>query len=112
MSTSSELPRPPAPPQPPRPGSRIVPIALLVLALIILVCGMAVWTGLKFLSHNVRLQVAENGAGKKEVSINTPIGSIDVRHDIREGSLNLPLYPGANRVPDKDSASDTSRFWR
>lgn len=105
MNVPPEVVPPPVPPQPPRPGSRVVPIVVLVLALIILVCGMAVWTGLKFLCHNVRFQVAESAAGKKDVSIDTPIGSINVRRGVHEGSLNLPLYPGANRVEDKDSAS-------
>jgi hypothetical protein len=77
----------------------------LVLALIVLVSGIAVWTGLKFLSHNLRLQVEERGGGQKEVSINMPFGSIEVHHEVNEGSLGLPLYPGAKRVKDKDSAT-------
>jgi len=105
MSANPPFPRPPVPPQPPRPGSKVVPIVLLVLALIILVCGLGVWTGLKFLSHNVRIQVAGHGTGKEDVSVNTPVGSVEVRRDVREGSLDLPLYPGATQVVDKDSAS-------
>ena len=105
MSTSPQPPRPPAPPQPPRSGSNIVAIALLVLALIVLVSGIAVWTGLKFLSHNFQVQVAERGGGQKGVSINTPIGSLEVHKDVNEATLDLPLYPGATRVNDKDSAT-------
>jgi len=108
MSTSPQPPRPPVPPQPPRSGSNIVAIVLLVLALIVLLSGIAVWTGLKFLSHNLRLQVEEGGGGKKAVSINIPggkIGSIEVQHDVKEDSLNLPIYPGATRAKDKDSAT-------
>jgi hypothetical protein len=60
---------------------------------------------LKFLSHNVRIQVAGHGTGKEDVSVNTPVGSVEVRRDVREGSLDLPLYPGATQVVDKDSAS-------
>ena len=105
MSTSPQPPRPPVPPQPPRSGSNIVAIALLVLALIVLVSGIAVWTGLRFLSHNLRMQVEERGGGNKEVSINTPVGSIEVHHDVTEDSLGLPIYPGATRVKDKDSAA-------
>jgi hypothetical protein len=82
-----------------------VAIALLVLALIVLLSGIAVWTGLRFLSHNLRLQVEERGDGHNEVSINTPVGSIEVHHEVNEDSLGLPLYPGAKRVKDKDSAS-------
>jgi uncharacterized membrane protein YphA (DoxX/SURF4 family) len=62
MSTSPQSMRPPMPPQPPRPSSNIVAIALLVLALIVLVSGIAVWTGLKFLSHDLRLQLKGMGA--------------------------------------------------
>ena len=105
MSTSPQPPRPPVPPQPPRSGSNIVAIALLVLALIVLVSGIAVWTGLRFLSHNLRMQVEERGGRNKEVSINTPVGSIEVHHDVNEDSLGLPIYPGATRVKDKDSAA-------
>jgi len=105
MSTSPLPPRPPAPPQPPRSGSNIVAIALLVLALIVLVSGIAVWTGLKFLSNNLHMQVVEKGSGKKEVSINTPVGSIEVRHEVNEDNLGLPIYPGATQVKDQDSAT-------
>jgi len=111
MSTSPQPPRPPVPaqppipPQPPRSGSNVVAIALLVLALIVLVSGIAVWTGLRFLSHNLRMQVADRGGGNKEVSINTPVGSIEVHHDVDQDSLGLPVYPGATRVKDKDSAA-------
>jgi len=105
MSTSPQPPRPPVPPQPPRSRSNIVAIALLVLALIVLVSGIAVWTGLRFLSHNVRRQVEEREGRNKEVSIHTPVGSIEVHHDVNEDSLGLPIYPGATRVKDKDSAT-------
>jgi len=105
MSRSPQPPRAPIPPQPPRSGSNIVAIALLVLALIVLVSGVAVWTGLRFLSHNLRMQVADREGGNKEVSINTPVGSIEVHHDVNQDSLGLPIYPGATPVKDKDSAS-------
>ena len=108
MSASPQPPRPPVPPQPPRSGSNIVAITLLVLALIVLVSGIAVWTGVRFLSHNLRLRVENGGDGKKEVSINIPsgkIGSIEVQHDVNEASLGLPIYPGAARVKDEDSAT-------
>ena len=105
MSTSPQPPRPPAPPQPPRSGSNIVAIALLVLALIVLVSGIAVWTGLRFLSHNLRVQVEQKGGSQKEVSIDTPVGSMQVHHEVNEDNLDLPIYPGAIRVRDKDSAS-------
>ena len=104
MSTTPQPPRAPVPPQPARSGN-IVAIALLVLALIILVSGIALWTGLRFLSQNLRMRVEERGGGNKEVSINAPVGSIQVHHDVNEDSLGLPIYPGATRVKDKDSAA-------
>jgi len=105
MSTSPQPPRPPAPPQTSGSSSNVVAIALLVLALIVLVSGLAVWTGLKFLTHNLHLQVEERGGGHKDVSINTPVGSIEVHKEVDENSLGLPIYPGAVRVKDKDSAT-------
>jgi hypothetical protein len=69
-----------------------------------LVSGIAVWTGLKFLSNNLHMQVVEKGSGKR-VSINTPVGSIDVRHEVNENNLGLPIYPGATQVKDNDSAT-------
>ena len=114
MSTSPQPPRPPVPPQapsppvapqPPRSGSNIVAIALLVLALIVLVSGIAVWVGLNFLSHNLQVQIEESGGGNKDVSINTPVGSLEVRKDVNVDNLDLPIYPGAVRVKDRDSAS-------
>ena len=111
MSTSSQPPRPPVPPQapvapqPPRSGSNIVAIVLLVLALIVLVSGIAVWTGLRFLSHNFSVQVKEKGGSQKDVAINTPVGSMEVHKDVSPDNLDLPIYPGAIRVKDKDSAT-------
>jgi len=100
-----QVPPPPMAPQPPRPGSNIVAIALLVLALIVLVSGITVWIGLKFLSHNLQVQVRERGDSQKEVSINTPVGSVEVHRDVNSDKLGLPIYPGATRLKDKDSAS-------
>jgi hypothetical protein len=77
----------------------------LALALIVLASGIAVWTGLRFLSHSLRVQVEEREGRHKEVSINTPVGSIEVHHEVDEDSLSLPIYPGATRVKDKDTAS-------
>jgi len=114
MSTSPQPPRPPAapqaptppsPPQPPRSGSNIVAIALSVLALIVLISTIAVWTGLRFLAHNFQVHVQDKGGSQKEVSIDTPVGSMQVHRDVDENNLALPIYPGSIRVKDKDSAS-------
>jgi hypothetical protein len=100
-------PQPPRPPAPPPPGSRsnFITIALLVLALIVLLGGIAVWAGLRFLSNAVHVQVDQAGGGKKEVSIKTPLGSLEVHQDVNEASLGLPIYPGATRIKDHESAT-------
>jgi hypothetical protein len=100
-----QAPTPPVAPQPPRSRSNIVAIALLVLALIVLVSGIAVWTGLRFLSHNLSVQVKERLANQKDVAINTPVGSMEVHQNVSEDNLDLPIYPGAVRVKNKDSAT-------
>jgi hypothetical protein len=76
-----------------------------VLALIIAVSAAAVWIGLKFLSQNTHMQVSDAAGGKKAFSLLTPIGSIDVHHQVDPESLGLPIYPGATPVKDKDSAN-------
>ncbi len=98
-------PQPPRPPVPPRAGSPVVAIALLILALIVLTSVIAVWTGLRFLSRGVQVHVDERGGDKKEVSIKTPVGSLEVRKDVNEAQLGLPLYPGAKRLKGEDSAT-------
>ena len=105
MATSPQPPRPPTPPQPTGSHSHFVAIALLFLALIVLIAGIAVWGGLHFLSNAVHVQVQQDGGGKKEVSIKTPLGSLEVNHDLNEASLGLPIYPGATRLSDHDSAT-------
>ena len=70
MSTSPQPPLPPVPPQPPRSGSNVVAIALLVLALIALVSGIAVWTGLRFLSTTSECKLRRGeGVARKFPSI-------------------------------------------
>jgi hypothetical protein len=78
-----------------------VAIALLTLALIVMVCGLAVWMGLRFLSRSVQVQVEEGAGGKEGIAIKTPVGSLDVQGEVNEARLGLPLYPGATRVNKK-----------
>jgi len=105
MATSPQPPRPPAPPQPPGSRSHIVAIALLLLALIVLVGGIAVWAGLRFLASAVHVQVENRGGGKKEVSVKTPFGSVEVNKNVNEASLGLPIYPGAIHITEQGSAT-------
>lgn len=97
MATLTEPPRPPAPP---RTGSHIVAIVLCILALIVLVSVGAIWTGLRILSQGVKVQVDEKGQ-KKNVLLKVPFGSVEVRRDVSEASLGLPLYPGAKNIEEK-----------
>ncbi len=105
MATAPQPSRPPIPPQPPRKASHLAAIALLILALVVLVAGLTLWIGVRVLSRVVRVHVQEGGAGKKEISIKTPVGSLEVAKDVNEAGLGLPLYPGARRLNDHESAT-------
>jgi hypothetical protein len=98
-------PAPPRPPAPPRSSAPVLGIVLLILALIITVAGLAVWVGLHYISRAVHLQVAQSSNGQKDVSIKTPLGSLEVEHNVSEAGLGLPIYPGATRLNDRDSAT-------
>jgi len=110
MATSPELPGGPGPPMPPRTSSNVLAMVLLILALIVVGSGLAIWTGLRYLSQSVRVQAGQSGSGKKEVSIKTPIGSLEAKHEVSEGRLGLPLYPGAKPVDDEGSATVNFSF--
>ena len=110
MSTVSQSPRPPAAPPPPRPESHLLAISLLVLGLIVVVSILTVVIGVRFLARGVKVNVAEAGAGKKEVSIKTPVGSLEVNQDVNEARLGLPIYPGAQRTKDQGSANVNIAF--
>jgi len=105
MATSPQSPRPPAPPQPPRSGSHSLVIVILLVALIIVVGGVGVWVGMRVLSNAVSVYVDKGGGGKKEVSIKTPLGSLEVNQGVNEASLGLPIYPGATPLKEGDSAT-------
>ncbi len=109
MSTAPHPPNPPAPPAPARPSSNILAIVLLALALIVLVSGLVVWGGLRYLSRGVRVHVDEEKGGK-QVSIQTPVGSLEVKKDVSEAQLGLPIYPGATRLKGEDSATVNMSF--
>jgi hypothetical protein len=100
-----QLPRGPVGPPPARAGSHLLTIALLFLVLIVVVSLATVWIGLRFLTHGVSVNVQERGAGRKEVSIKTPVGSMEVTPEVDESRLGLPVYPGAERLKDQDSAN-------
>jgi len=105
MSTGPQPPCPSVAPQSPGSGTNVVAISLSILALIVLASGIAIWTGLQFFSHGLRVQVEDRQGLDKGVSVKTPFGSVEVHHAVDEDSLSLPLYPGAMRVKDKDSAA-------
>jgi hypothetical protein len=107
MSAVPHPPIPPAPPVPPRSAGNLLAIVLLSLALIVVVCVLAVWTGLRFIGHNVQVHVNQGSDDSKEVSIKTPFGGLEVNKnkDVTEAALGLPIYPGSTRLNDNDSAS-------
>lgn len=112
MSATPQPPRAPVAPAPPRSASHLVAIVLLVLALIVVVCGITLWTGVRFLSRNVQVQVEKDREGAKDVSIKTPVGDFEVHKDaeVTEAGLGLPIYPGAQRLKDKDAATVSMEF--
>ncbi len=70
-----------------------------LLVLSVLVTVITLWV----LRHYMQIDVQRSGGGK-EVSIRTPVGSIEVRkaHDVAQ-QLKFPIYPGA--TPEDESAS-------
>ena len=110
MATTPQPPRPPVAPPPPRSGSYAATIALLVLAFIVLFSGMALWVGFRVLSRAVRVQVNDTGGEKKEVTIKTPFGGIEVNKEVSEAALGLPMYPGATRRSGRDDATVNMNF--
>ena len=110
MSVSPQAPQPPVPPQPPRTGSHLLAIALLALGLIICVSVMTIWVGLRIISRGVSVNVDERGSGAKQVSIKTPVGSLEVAKEVNEARLGLPIYPGATQVKDDSSATVNLAF--
>lgn len=105
MSVSPQPARPPVDPAPPRSGSHLLLIALLVLALILVVSAATVWFGVQFLARGVKVNVDKGGAGAEQVSIKTPIGSLEVAKDVDKERIGLPIYPGATKADDDSSAS-------
>ena len=105
MATDFQPARPPAPPQPPASRSHFVVIALLLLALIVVLGIVGVGIGVHVLTNSVHVHVDQTGGGKKEVSINTPLGSLQVNQGVNELSLGLPIYPGATPIKKNDSAT-------
>jgi hypothetical protein len=86
-----------------------VAIVLLLLALIVVVSGIVIWGGLHYLARGVQVHVNEAKDGK-QVSVRTPIGSFEVKKDVNEAQLGLPVYPGATRLKDEDSATINMNF--
>jgi hypothetical protein len=87
------------PPPPPAPRSNAVGIILLILGMIVLLAGLAVWGGIRFLTHNLKVQVNDEGGSHKQVSIKTPFATIEANRNggVTESALNLPIYPGHSR---------------
>jgi len=101
-----------SPPPPPPPRSNTLGIILLILGMIVLLSGLAVWGGIHFLARSFRVQVHDHGSDRKQVSIKTPFGSIEANKNgsVSEAALTLPIYPGARQAKDEDSASVSLGF--
>ena len=105
MATKPQPPRPPAVPQPPGNGSHFLAIAMLLLALIVVLGAVGVFVGVRVLTNAVHVNVDRADSGKKNVSIKTPLGSLEVNQGVNEASLGLPIYPGATRIKEHGSAT-------
>jgi len=105
MATTPQPPRPPVAPQPPGSGSHFLAIVLLLLALIVVLGALGVFVGVRVLTNAVHLNVEQADSGKKNVSIKTPLGSLEVNQGVNEASLGLPIYPGATAIKEHDSAT-------
>lgn len=113
MGVMPQPPRAPEPPAAPRSGSHVVAIVLLILALIIVVCGVTLYTGVRYLSNGVKFQVDKSQQGQKDVAITTPVGNFKIHKEadaLTEGRLHLPIYPGAQRLGGDDSVSLSLEF--
>lgn len=111
METNAQPPRPPAPPPPPQSGSSAVAIALLVLMFIVVISCFGIWVGFRVLSRGIQVHVNDKGGDKKEVSIQTPFGGIEVnKNGVTEGSLGMPIYPGAKSSSDHNDATINMNF--
>jgi len=71
---------------------------------------MGIWVGFRVLTRGVSVNVNDQGGDKKEVSIKTPFGGIEVNKDINEASLGLPIYPGAKPVSEHNDATVNMQF--
>ena len=100
----STVPPPPSYPHvpPPRATGLWLAIVLLILALILVVSGITLYVGARYLSHAVKVNVEK--AGEKQVSVRTPVGSLEIGKEVSEASLGLPIYPGAKKIEGGDSA--------
>jgi len=100
----STVPPPPSYPRvpPPRPASLWLAIVLLILALILVASGVTLYVGARYLSRAVKVNVEKKG--EKQVSVRTPVGSLEIGKEVSEASLGLPIYPGAKKIEGGDSA--------
>jgi hypothetical protein len=100
-------------------NKHMIGMALLIVGLIIASGIIMIWIGLRFLSSNVHVQVSRKEDARKEVTIKTPVGSLQVEEEVNPARLGLPVYPGAVREKTSDSATvnfelpndETLRVW-
>lgn len=105
MANPAQPPRPPAAPIPPRNRSNFFWIALLLLTLICIVGGLGILIGVRVITNAFHVNVNPSGAGKKDVSVTTPFGSLNVHEGVNEAGLGVPIYPGATAIKENSSAT-------
>jgi hypothetical protein len=112
MASSMSNPRPPLPVQSQKSPGKVLLIVFLVLATMVAASVLAIYMGVRVLSHSISFHEVRGTAGNKEMSIKTPVGNVEI-HQASEADLamlGLPVYPGAKRVTDNGNASLTANF--
>jgi hypothetical protein len=112
MASSAVNPRPPGPVQRQRSPGKVLLIVVLVLATIIAASIFAIYVGIRILTHTISVRELSGASGSKQVSIKTPVGSLEIHQSkqVSLGMLGLPVYPGARRLTDDGNASLTANF--
>jgi hypothetical protein len=103
---------PPPAGRPPQPRSHTLWIAGLILALLIAASIFTIYVGMSILARNVVIREVKNSNGTRRVVLASPAGRVEVQRDATAdiALLGLPVYPGASRVPDNDSAAFSASF--
>lgn len=104
--------RPPMPVQSQRWAGKALLIVGLILAMMVAVAVLAIYIGVRILTHNVSIREIKEAGGASEVAVKTPVGKLEIHQGAVDdvGLLGLPVYPGARRITDNGNARVTAEF--